>query len=118
MLIRIGRTDIGKARKWDSNIRLYPIGTTIVTQALTIEAAEFNRRTKALQENKKVVDALKDANNALIDSIDVRAFVADNGNISGVKDINAYTDQLHRITELERKQTFERQRQQQDLIIN
>lgn len=92
-----------------------PIGTTIVTQALTIEAAEFNRRTKALQENKKVVDALKDANNALIDSIDVRAFVADNGNISGVKDINAYTDQLHRITELERKQTFERQRQQQDL---
>lgn len=92
-----------------------PIGTTIVTQALTIEAAEFNRRTKALQENKKAVDALKDANNALIDSIDVSAFVADNGNISGVKDINAYTDQLHRITELERKQTFERQRQQQDL---
>lgn len=84
-------------------------------EVLTDEAIEYNRRTKALQENKKAVDALKDANNTLIDSIDVSAFVADNGNISGVKDINAYTDQLHRITELERKQTFERQRQQQDL---
>lgn len=40
---------------------------------------------------------------------------SDKGNISGVKDINAYTDQLHRIAELERKQTIERQRQQQDL---
>ena len=90
-------------------------GYTQTGEVLTDEAIEYNRRTKALQENKKAVDALKDANNALIDSIDVSAFVADNGNISGVKDINAYTDQLHRITELERKQTFERQRQQQDL---
>lgn len=90
-------------------------GYTQTGEVLTDEAIEYNRRTKALQENKKAVDALKDANNALIDSIDVSAFVADNGNISGVKDINAYTDQLHRIAELERKQTIERQRQQQDL---
>ena len=90
-------------------------GYTQTGEVLTDEAIEYNRRTKALQENKKAVDALKDANNALIDSIDVSAFVADKGNISGVKDINAYTDQLHRIAELERKQTIERQRQQQDL---
>ena len=90
-------------------------GYTQTGEVLTDEAMEYNRRTKALQENKKAVDALKDANNALIDSIDVSAFVADNGNISGVKDINAYTDQIYRISELERKQSLERQRQQQDL---
>lgn len=35
--------------------------------------------------------------------------------ITGVKDINTYTDQIYRISELERKQSLERQRQQQDL---
>ncbi|WP_018667556.1 hypothetical protein [Bacteroides gallinarum] len=92
-----------------------PIGTTIVTQALTSEAAEYNKRMKALQENKKAVEALKDANNALIESIDVTAFVSGNGNGLGMKDINTYTEQLQHIADLRNKSSRERVRLEIDL---
>lgn len=80
-------------------------------ETLTAEAKEYNRRTKALKDNKKAVDDLVKANEALIKSIDVGAFA----NSNGLTDINAYTDQLNRIKELRKKNASERIRLDTDL---
>lgn len=80
-------------------------------ETLTAEAKEYNRRTKALKDNKKAVDDLVKANEALIKSIDVGAFANSNGS----NDINAYTDQLNRIEELRKKNASERIRLDTDL---
>lgn len=80
-------------------------------ETLTAEAKEYNRRTKALKDNKKAVDDLVKANEALIKSIDVGAFANSNGS----NDINDYTDQLNRIKELRKKNASERIRLDTDL---
>ena len=84
-------------------------------ETLTAEAKEYNRRTKALKDNKKAVDDLVKANEALIKSIDVGAFALSNANSTGSTDINAYTDQLNRIKELRKKNASERIRLDTDL---
>ena len=80
-------------------------------ETLTAEAKEYNRRTKALKDNKKAVDDLVKANEALIKSIDVGAFALN----TRLTDINAYTDQLNRIKELRKKNASERIRLDTDL---
>lgn len=84
-------------------------------ETLTAEAKEYNRRTKALKDNKKAVDDLVKANEALIKSIDVGAFALSNANSTGLTDINAYTDQLKMIEELRKKNASERIRLDTDL---
>ena len=83
-------------------------------ETLTAEAKEYNRRTKALKDNKKAVDDLVKANEALIKSIDVGAFALSNAT-TRLTDINAYTDQLNRIKELRKKNASERIRLDTDL---
>ena len=84
-------------------------------ETLTAEAKEYNRRTKALKDNKKAMKDFEDANNAVIKSIDVGAFALSNANSTGLTDINAYTDQLNRIKELRKKNASERIRLDTDL---
>ena len=83
-------------------------------ETLTAEAKEYNRRTKALKDNKKAVDDLVKANEALIKSIDVGAFALSNAT-TRLTDINAYTDQLNMIKELRKKNASERIRLDTDL---
>lgn len=83
-------------------------------ETLTAEAKEYNRRTKALKDNKKAVDDLVKENEALIKSIDVGAFALSNAT-TRLTDINAYTDQLNRIKELRKKNASERIRLDTDL---
>lgn len=80
-------------------------------ETLTAEAKEYNRRTKALKDNKKAVDDLVKANEALIKSIDVGAFANSNGS----NDINDYIALLNRIEELRKKNASERIRLDTDL---
>ena len=89
-------------------------GYTQTGEILTKEAEEYNRRKKALEENTEAVNALKAANDALIKSIDVSAFVTNNSS-SDTKPINAYSDQLHRIAELRSKSSRERIRLEVEL---
>ena len=64
-------------------------GYTQTGEVLTEEAMEYNRRKKALKENTEAVNALKAANDALVKSIDVSAFVANNGSPLGTEDIDS-----------------------------
>ena len=80
-------------------------------ETLTAEAKEYNRRTKALKDNKKAVDDLVKANEALIKSIDVGAFANSNGS----NDINDYINRLKMIKELRKKNASERIRLDTDL---
>lgn len=80
-------------------------------ETLTAEAKEYNRRTKALKDNKKAVDDLVKANEALIKSIDVGAFA----NFNGSNDINDYINRLKMIEELRKKNASERIRLDTDL---
>lgn len=80
-------------------------------ETLTAEAKEYNRRTKALKDNKKAVDDLVKANEALIKSIDVGAFANSNGS----NDINDYINLLKMIEELRKKNASERIRLDTDL---
>ena len=80
-------------------------------ETLTAEAKQYNRRTKALKDNKKAVDDLVKANEALIKSIDVGAFA----NFNGSNDINDYINRLKMIEELRKKNASERIRLDTDL---
>lgn len=83
-------------------------------ETLTAEAKEYNRRTKALKDNKKAVDDLVKANEALIKSIDVGAFANFNGS-NDINDINDYINRLKMIEELRKKNASERIRLDTDL---
>lgn len=76
---------------------------------------EYNRRKKALKENTEAVNALKAANDALVKSIDVSAFVANNGSPLGTEDIDSLTDQQNKIAELMDKQALEQKRSAEDM---
>lgn len=90
-------------------------GYTQTGEVLTEEAMEYNRRKKALKENTKAVNALKAANDALVKSIDVSAFVANNGSPLGTEDIDSLTDQQNKIAELMDKQALEQKRSAEDM---
>lgn len=90
-------------------------GYTQTGEVLTEEAMEYNRRKKALKENTEAVNALKAANDALVKSIDVSAFVANNGSPLGTKDIDSLTDQQNEIAELMDKQALEQKRSAEDM---
>jgi len=76
---------------------------------------EYNRRKKALKENTEAVNALKAANDALVKSMDVSAFVANNGSPLGTEDIDSLTDQQNKIAELMDKQALEQKRSAEDM---
>lgn len=90
-------------------------GYTQTGEVLTEEAMEYNRRKKALKENTEAVNALKAANDALVKSIDVSAFVANNGSPLGTEDIDSLTDQQNKIAELMDKQALEQKRSAEDM---
>lgn len=90
-------------------------GYTQTGEVLTEEAIEYNRRKKALKENTEAVNALKAANDALVKSIDVSAFVANNGTPLGTEDIDSLTDQQNKIAELMDKQALEQKRSAEDM---
>lgn len=90
-------------------------GYTQTGEVLTEEAMEYNRRKKALKENTEAVNALKTANDALVKSIDVSAFVANNGSPLGTEDIDSLTDQQNKIAELMDKQALEQKRSAEDM---
>jgi hypothetical protein len=90
-------------------------GYTQTGEVLTEEAMEYNRRKKALKENTEAVNALKAANDALVKSIDVSAFVANNGSPLGTEDIDSLTDQQNKIAELMDKQVLEQKRSAEDM---
>lgn len=90
-------------------------GYTQTGEVLTEEAMEYNRRKKALKENREAVNALKAANDALVKSIDVSAFVANNGSPLGTEDIDSLTDQQNKIAELMDKQALEQKRSAEDM---
>lgn len=90
-------------------------GYTQTGEVLTEEAMEYNRRKKALKENTEAVNALKAANDALVKSIDVSAFVANNGSPLGTEDIDSLTDQQSKIAELMDKQALEQKRSAEDM---
>lgn len=90
-------------------------GYTQTGEVLTGEALEYNRRKKALKENTEAVNALKAANDALVKSIDVSAFVANNGSPLGTEDIDSLTDQQNEIAELMDKQALEQKRSAEDM---
>lgn len=90
-------------------------GYTQTGEVLTEEALEYNRRKKALKENTEAVNALKAANDALVKSIDVSAFVANNGSPLGTEDIDSLTDQQNKIAELMDKQALEQKRSAEDM---
>lgn len=90
-------------------------GYTQTGEVLTEEAMEYNRRKKALKENTEAVNALKAANDALVKSIDVSAFVANNGSPLGTEDIDSLTDQQNEIAELMDKQALEQKRSAEDM---
>lgn len=90
-------------------------GYTQTGEVLTEEAIEYNRRKKALKENTEAVNALKAANDALVKSIDVSAFVANNGTSLGTEDIDSLTDQQNKIAELMDKQALEQKRSAEDM---
>lgn len=90
-------------------------GYTQTGEVLTEEAMEYNRRKKALKENTEAVNALKAANDALVKSIDVSAFVANNGSPLGTEDIDSLTDQQNNIAELMDKQALEQKRSAEDM---
>lgn len=91
-------------------------GYTQTGEVLTEEAMEYNRRKKALKENTEAVNALKAANDALVKSIDVSAFVANNGSpLGGTEDIDSLTDQQNKIAELMDKQALEQKRSAEDM---
>lgn len=93
-------------------------GYTQTGEVLTEEAMEYNRRKKALKENTEAVNALKAANDALVKSIDVSAFVANNGSPLGTEDIDSLTDQPNKIAELMDKQALEQKRSAEDMQMN
>lgn len=90
-------------------------GYTQTGEVLTEEAMEYNRRKKALKENTEAVNALKAANDALVKSIDVSAFVANNGSPLGTEDIDSLTDQQNKIAELMDKQALKQKRSAEDM---
>lgn len=90
-------------------------GYTQTGEVLTEEAMEYNRRKKALKKNTEAVNALKAANDALVKSIDVSAFVANNGSPLGTEDIDSLTDQQNKIAELMDKQALEQKRSAEDM---
>lgn len=90
-------------------------GYTQTGEVLTEEAIEYNRRKKALKENTEAVNALKATNDALVKSIDVSAFVANNGTPLGTEDIDSLTDQQNKIAELMDKQALEQKRSAEDM---
>lgn len=90
-------------------------GYTQTGEVLTEEAMEYNRRKKALKENTEAVNALKAANDALVKSMDVSAFVANNGSPLGTEDIDSLTDQQNEIAELMDKQALEQKRSAEDM---
>lgn len=90
-------------------------GYTQTGEVLTEEAIEYNRRKKALKENTEAVNVLKAANDALVKSIDVSAFVANNGTPLGTEDIDSLTDQQNKIAELMDKQALEQKRSAEDM---
>lgn len=90
-------------------------GYTQTGEVLTEEAMEYNRRKKALKENTEAVNALKAANDALVKSMDVSAFVANNGSPLGTEDIDSLTDQQNKTAELMDKQALEQKRSAEDM---
>lgn len=82
-------------------------GGAVTTTTYTKEAAEFNRRIKALEKNKKAVEDLEKANNALAKSIDITSMIS-NDKEKGTENIDIYADQLYRLAELRSKGSKER----------
>lgn len=81
---------------------------TQTVEGLTEEAAEFNRRQKALRDNLKIMDLLRKENEALANQIDTTTMTETGGNV-GTQDKKDYATELAE-ARLRAEQTVERLR--------
>lgn len=113
------KTNSGKATERRTTVMNTSAGAVTQTvEGLTEDAAEYNRRTEALNRNRKAVVLLEKANKELAKSIDIVALTGDESGSSLANGSNQLNNQLklqEQLSKLRRKGSRERIRLEVDL---